>query len=135
MVLPLNLMLPDLVAGDIGMLIGTFYELHQGAVVGAVQGIVRQRFCAFFDLRVVVDVLLEIEVILFGVRRLGDELTVDRFDDLAHGSLHRGQQVIGRFSTHVLDAGLIQAKGVPQFLGRWSYRHVDIAARGQAVYG
>ena len=117
------------------MLIGAFHELHEGAVVGAVQDVVGQCLSALLDLGVVVDVLLEVEVVLLGVGRLGDELSVHRLDDLAQGRLDRRQQVVGGLATHVLDAGLVQAKRVAQFLGRGSHRHVDVATRGQAVYG
>jgi hypothetical protein len=38
--LPLDLVLPDLEAGDVGGLVGPLHELADGAEVGAVQGIV-----------------------------------------------------------------------------------------------
>ena len=75
--------------------VGTFHQLFDGTVVGAVERIVGQGFGTLFDLRVVVDVLLEVQVILLGVWSLGDELAVDRLDDLPQRGLHGGEQVIG----------------------------------------
>jgi hypothetical protein len=120
--------------GDVGALVGALHQLLDGAVVGAVQRVVRQGFGTLFDLGVVVDVLLEVEVVLLGVRRLGDELAVDRLDDLPQGGLHGGEQIVGRVATHVFDAGLVQAQGVAQFGSGWPDRHVDVAARGEPMH-
>jgi hypothetical protein len=49
-----------------------------------------------------------------------------------HG-LDQGQQVGFRLTTHVFDAGLVQAKRVAQLFGRWAHGDVDVAARRQTV--
>ena len=40
LVLPFHLMLPDLVTGDVSGVVGALHQLHHGAVIGTVQGIV-----------------------------------------------------------------------------------------------
>ena len=100
----------------------------------AVQRIVGQGLCTLFDLGVIVDVLFEVEVVLLRVRRLGEELAVDRLDDLPQGGLYGGEQVVGRVAAQVFDAGLIQAQRVPQLGGGRSDRYVDVAARGEPMH-
>ena len=133
-VLPLDLVLPDLMTRDVGALVGAFHQLLDSAVVGAVQRVIRQGLSTLLDLRVVVDVLLEVEEVLLGVWRLGDELAVDRLDDLTQGGLHGGEQVVGRVAAHVLDARLVQTQRVAQFGSGWTDRHVDVTACGESMH-
>ncbi|MNV48166.1 hypothetical protein D3C71_1400590 [compost metagenome] len=78
MFLPLDLVLPDLEAGVV-QVVAALHQRLDGAVIGTVKRVVGQGFSALFYLGVVVDVLLEVEVILFRVGSLGDELAVDGF--------------------------------------------------------
>ena len=132
--LPLELVLPDLEAG-VAQVVAALHQCLDGAVVGPVQRIVGQGFGALIDLRVVVDVLLEVEVILFRVGRLGDELPVDGLEHLPHDGLDHRQQVFGGLARHVFDTRLEQAQGVAQLGGSGADRNVDVATGGQAVNG
>ena len=132
-VLPLDLILPDLVAGDVGGLVGALHQLADGAVVGAIERIIGQGFSALLDLGVVIDVLLQIEIVLLGVRRLGDELAVDGLQRLPQDGLHERQQIGCRLAAHVFDAGLEQAQRVAEFLGGRADGNVDVTARRQAM--
>ena len=71
-ILPLDLVLPDLMAGDVRRLVRALHQLADRAVIGAVERVVRQSLGALLDLGVVIDVLLQIEVVLFGIRRFRD---------------------------------------------------------------
>ena len=132
--LPLDLVLPDLKAG-IAQVVAALHQGLDSAVVGAVERVVGQGFGALIDLGVVVNVFLEIEVVLLCVRCFGDELAVDGFQHLAHNGLHHREQVFGGLAGHVFDAGLKQAQGVAQLGGGGANGNVDVAAGGQAVYG
>jgi hypothetical protein len=116
--LPLELVLPDLEAG-VAQVVAAFHQCLDGAVVGTVERIVGQGFGALFDLRVVVDVFLEVEVVLLRVRRFGDELPVDGLEHLPHHGLHHRQQVLGGLTWHVFDARLEQAQGRRAARRRW----------------
>jgi hypothetical protein len=133
-VLPFQRVLPDQVAGDVGGFVGSLHQGLDRAEVGAVQGVVGQRFGALVDLGVVVDVLLQVEVILFGVGRAGDELAVDGLEDLAQHGFHQRQQVGCWFAAKLRNAGVVQAQGVAQLQRCWPQRDVDVAACGQTMH-
>ena len=132
--LPFELVLPDLETG-VAEFVAALHERPHGAVVGAVEGVVGQGLGPLLDLGVVVDVFLEVEVILLGVRRFGDELTVDGLQHLPQYGLHHRQEVLGRLARHVLDTRLEQAQGVAEFGGGGANGYVNVAARGQTVHG
>ncbi len=94
---PFQLVLPDLVAGDVG-LVGALHDPFQGLVVVAVELGGIEALGALLDERVEVVGLLEIQVILPVVRVGGDELAADRSVDLAQDRFHLGQEVVGRVS-------------------------------------
>ena len=64
---PLDLVLPDLVAPDVG-LVGAFQDTGQGVEVILVELRVGERVDLVLDLGVVVDRLLEVEIVLVVVR-------------------------------------------------------------------
>ena len=88
-------MLPNLVAGDVG-LVGALHDPFQSLVVVAVEQGVIKALGSLFDERVEVVGLLEIKVILAVVSVVGDELAADRLVDLAQYRFHLRKEVIGR---------------------------------------
>ena len=85
-----------------------------------------QALGALFDQGVEVVGLLEVEVVLAVVRVRRDELAADRLVDFPQDGLHLGKQIVGRIAAQVLDAGLVEAKAVAQFLRRCAQRGVDV---------
>ena len=131
---PFDLVLPYLVASNVRSLVGALHELADGAVVGAVEHVVGEGFGPLLDLSVVVDVLLQIEIVLLGVRRLGDELPVDGLQRLPQDRLDLRMEVRLRLAAHILDAGLEKAQGVTKLLRGRTDGHIDVSASRQAVY-
>ena len=129
--MPLNLVLPNLKACDVGAFVGSFHQLFDGTVVGTVERIVGQSIGTSFDLSIVVDVLFKVEIVLIGVSGLGDKLTIHRPDDLLQGGLHSSEQIVCRVTTHVFNAGLIQAQRVPQFGSSRPNWNIDVPTRGE----
>ena len=120
-------------AGDVGG-IGALHQLADGAVVSAIEFFVVQRGDLLVNLCVVIDVLFQIEVVLLGVVGLGNKLPVDGLEHLTQHGLHLRQQIVGRVTAHLFDAGVVQAKTVTQLGGHHADRHVRIAAGGQTVH-
>ena len=89
--LPLDLVLPNLVSRHVAGLVRALHELANGAVVSTIKRILRKSLGPLLDLRVVVDVLFQVEIVLLGVWRLGDELTVYRLEGLSKRGLDRGE--------------------------------------------
>ena len=125
---PFQLVLPDLVAGDVG-LVGALHDLFQGIVVVAVELGGIEALGALLDERVEVVGLLEIQVELPVVRVGGDELAADRLVDFAQDRFHLGKEVVGRVSAQVLDAGLVETERVAQLFGRGAQGCVDVSGR------
>src|SRR5208337_5630069 len=112
---PLDLMLPDLIAPDVG-LVGTLQGTGQSVEVIAVKLGVGERVGLVLDLGVVVDGLLKIEVVLVVVRVVRDELTSHRLRDFLHTGLYRGpQEITGPFGKHRAE----QEYAVSQLFRRW----------------
>ena len=119
---------PDRVAGDVG-LVGALHHPPQGVVVVSVQPRPIETLGPLFDQGIEVVGLLKIEVVLAIVRVRRDELTADRLVDLPEHGFHLRQEIVRRVSSEFLDAGLVQAKTVPQLLGGRPETGMDIAGR------
>ncbi len=90
---PLQLVFPDLVTGDVGP-VRTLHDPFQGLVVITIELRSIQALCPFFDQRVEVVGLFQVEVELPVVGVRGDELPADRPVDLTQDSLYVGEQVV-----------------------------------------
>ena len=121
-------------AGNVRRLVRALHELADGTVISAVERDVGEGFGPLLDLSVVIDVLLEVEIILLGVGRLGDELPVDGLQRLSQDRLDLRKEVRLRLAAHVLDAGLEKAQGVAKFFRGRADGHIDVSASRQAVY-
>ena len=131
--LPFNRVLPYLMASDVGMLVPALHQFNDCAVIGSIKRVLRERLCSLLNLGVVVNILFQIEVVLFSFRCLRNELAIDGLYDLPQGCLNGSQQVIGRISTQVFDAGLVKTQSIAQFLGSGTNLIVDVPARRQAM--
>ena len=124
---PLDLVLPDAIAGDIGR----FCALHgpcQYLKVGTVELALAQALCALLDLGVKVDVLFQVQVILSVVGVERDELAARRARDLTQDDLDRRSEKIRVPLGH----RQVDAQSVAQLLRGGAQRGIDIAG-GQAV--
>ena len=114
-------------------LVRALHELAQRHVVVAVQFRCVQALGAPFDVGVEVVRLLQVQVELAVLGVGGNELSVHRAVDFAQHGFHLGEQVVGRVAAQLLDARLVQAQTVAQFLGRSAQCGVDVALR-QAMH-
>ena len=130
---PLQLMLPDLIAGDVGR-VGALQHLPERRVVVAVELRVVERLGALFDQGVVVVGLLEVQIVLAVVGIGRDELAAHRAPYLAQHGLHQREQVVGRIAAELLDLRLIQTQAVAQLRRGGAERGVHVPVR-QAVHG
>ena len=128
---PLQLVLPDPVAGDVGG-VGALKDAPERRVVPAVELSVVEGLGAALDQGVEVLRLLQVQVVLAVVAVGGDELAVDRPVDLAQHRLHLREQVVGRVAAEVFDARLVETEAVAQLLRRRAERRVHVVV-GQAV--
>ena len=122
---PLDLMFPDLVAPDVG-LVGTLQDTGQGVEVVLVELRVGERVGLVLDLGVVVDGLLKVEVILVVVRVVRDELTAIVFVI----SLRQDSTVVRRKSL-VRSGSIVLNRNRPslQFFGGRSDLGTDVIGR------
>ena len=125
---PFELVLPDLVAGDVG-LVGALHDPPERLVVVAVELRGIEALGPLLDQGVEVVGLLEVQVVLAVVRVGRDELPAHRLEDFPQDGLHLGEQVVGRIAAQFLDAGLEEAEAVAQFLCRRAQGGVDVARR------
>ena len=99
---PFDLVFPNLVAPDVGRLIGAFQHTGQGVEVVLVQLRIGERVGLVLNLGVVVDGLLQVEVILVVLRVVRDELPAHRLHDFFEARFHGGSQEV---------AGLLRDRG------------------------
>ena len=125
---PFDLVLPDLVAGHIG-LIRAFHDPSKRLVVVAVELRGIEALGPLLDQRVEIVGLLEVQVILAVVRIGGNELPAHRLVDFPQDGFHLGKQIIGRIAAQLLDARLKETQAVAQFLRRRAQGRVDVARR------
>ena len=105
---PFELVLPDFVAGDIG-LVGALHDPFQRLVVVAVELGGIEALGPLLDQGVEVVGLLEVQVVLAIVRVGGDELAAHCLVNFPQNGLHLGEQIVGRIAAQVLNAGLEKA--------------------------
>ena len=122
---PLDLVFPNLVAPDVGRLIGQFQHTGQGVEVVLVEVRVGERVRLVLDFGVVVDGLLQVQVILVVLRVVRDELPAHRLHDFLEARFHRGAQEV---------AGLLrdrgeQAQAVLELLGGRADLRPDVVGR------
>ena len=122
---PLDLVLPDLIAPDVG-LVGTLQDTGQGVEVVLVELGVGERVGLVLDLGVVVDRLLKVEVVLVVVRVVRDELTRHRLRDFLEAGLDGGpQEITGPLREHRAE----QEQAVPQLFGGRPDLGTDVIGR------
>ena len=129
---PFELVLPDAIAGDVG-LVGALHHAAQGIVVVPVQPRRVETRRALLDQGIEVVGLLEVEIELAVVRVRRNELAADGPVDLPQDCLHLRQEVVGRIAPEILDTRLIEAQTVPQLLGGGAEGGMDVAG-GQPVH-
>ena len=129
---PFDLVLPDPVAGDVG-LVGALHHPPQGIVVVAVQLRRVEALGPLLDQGVEIVGLPEVEVVLAVVRVGRNELAAHRAVDLPEDRLHLRQQVFGGVSPEVFDPRLVQAEAVPELFGGGAQAGVDVAG-GQPMH-
>jgi len=83
------------------------------------------QICGVCKVAAVVGLLQQ--VVLPVVRVGGDELAANRLVDFAQDRFHLGQEVVGRISVQVLDAGLVETEGVAQLFCRGAQGGVDVS--------
>ena len=129
---PFELVLPDPVAGHVG-LVGALHHPPQGVVVVAVQPRRIQALGPLLDQGVEIVGLPEVEVVLAVVRVGRDELAAHRAVDLPEHRLHLRQEVVGGVPPEVFDPRLVQAEAVPELFRGGAQAGVDVAG-GQPVH-
>ena len=131
-------MLPDLVSGDVGRLIGAFHDPFQGFVVIPIKLGFIEALCPLLDERIVVIGFLEIQIILAVVWVRGNKLATDGFMDFSQHCLDLGQQIICRVAAKVPDARAGIGTGyraIPRLWRRLAHVYRRWSAGGSTDHG
>src|SRR5262252_4431078 len=109
-------MLPDLKGPPVERHARVFqHDLSESAKIRLIQLCLIEAFSAFFNQRVIVISLFEVEIVLAVVRVGRDELTTDSPVDFPQDRFYLREQVVSGDPAKVLDAWLIETQPVAQF--------------------
>jgi hypothetical protein len=115
-------MLPDLEVGDVCD-IGALHGPGKGPEVIAVQSARREGFGFLFDLRIEVDVFLQVKVVLAVFPVEGYELSAHGSENLMENGFHGGPEKLGI----LFRQRQIQAEVVPELFSGYTDGSVDIS--------